>query len=416
METGNPTSTVNTLSSGATNTPNTLSTGLTNPLNTLSTGLTNQLTTLSTGLPNPLNSLSPGAKNTLNNLSSRASNALNTLSPGAMNQFNSISTSASSTFNSLSTSATNAVETMSIMEKIKIALVFIVLIASIFSIIFYFNDVSGIIQFILVIVVISTFSYLTYISLSYIFIPNQVKRVGPNELPLDIRTQVATSELLHALWSSKEGSSLIFYINPRVTDRTGYLHLTTSNEQTIITGNEYANVVQICGKQNLKLLIAPDAGRGMTLAPARFEIFIKGSDKPEYIDIPEFPMQRWSSVIIIKRGRKFNIFLNGKLIISHTCTAMPDFDRTAPLLVGDPRLTGKIALISLSPSALNANEVRDLLTNTVDTSGKPYMPVDLNSLYASLIPSLPENFWCPGGNCTTPKKPNPMEQWSSPYA
>jgi hypothetical protein len=325
-------------------------------------------------------------------------------------------TSLTNTANSLSTSGTNAVNSMSLMDKIRIGSVILVLLGSIGSIIFFFNDTSGIMQIILVLVAIISFSYLTYISVSYILIPEKFKKVGPNELPLNIPTQVATSELLNTTWASNEGSSLIFYIHPQVTDRTGYLNINTDTANTIITGNEYANVVQIGGKQNLKLLIAPDAGRGMTLAPARFEIFIKGSDKPEYIDIPEFPMQRWSSVIIVKKGRKFNIFLNGKLINSHTCTAMPDYDETAPLLVGDRRLMGKIALISLSPTALNTPEVRDLLSSTVDTSGKPYMPLELNLLYESLIPSLPENFWCPGGNCTTPKKANPMEQWSSPYA
>jgi len=323
-------------------------------------------------------------------------------------------TSAINTVNTISTSATNTVNSMSTMEKIKIALVFLVLIGSIISIVYYFNEVTGFMQFVLVLIAILAFSYLTYLSVSYVLIPNQFQQVGPNELKLDTRIQVATSELLNKTWASSEGSSLIFYINPQVTDRTGYLTLNAKN--AIITGNEYANVVQIGGKQNLKLLIAPDAGRGMSLAPARFEIYVKGNTKPEYIDIPEFPMQRWSSVIIVKKGRKFNIFLNGDLVNSHTCTAMPDYDETAPLLVGDTRLMGKISLISLSPTALNTNEVRDLLSSTVDTSGKPYMPIELNSLYASLIPSLPENFWCPGGNCTTPKKASPMEQWSSPYA
>jgi len=331
-----------------------------------------------------------------------------------MDPANSINSMSRSATNALSTSATNTVNSTSTMDKIKIALVFLVLLASIVSIVFYFNSVSGVMQIILVLVAIISFSYLTYLSFSYILIPNQFQQVGPNELSLNAPTQVVTSELLNKMWSSNEGSSLIFYIHPQVTDRTGYLNVNNAN--AVITGNEYAKVVQIAGKQNLKLLIAPDAGRGITLAPARFEIFIKGSTKPEYIDIPEFPMQRWSSVIIVKKGRKFNIYLNGKLTNSHTCTAMPDYDPTAPLLVGDSRLMGKIALISLSPTALNTTEVRDLLSSTVDTSGKPYMPIELNSLYTSFIPSLPNNFWCPGGNCTTPKRAGPMEQWSSPYA
>ena len=104
-------------------------------------------------------------------------------------------------------------------------------------------------------------------------------------------------------------------------------------------------------------------------------------------------------------------------MVSHMCTAMPDFDDTQGLRVGDPRLDGKISLLSLAPYAMNTNEVSDLNRGAVDTSGKPYMPLNFTSMFNYLMPSLPNlNPWCPGGNCQTPKKAGPLEQWSSPYA
>jgi hypothetical protein len=113
---------------------------------------------------------------------------------------------------------------------------------------------------------------------------------------------------------------------------------------------------------------------------------------------------------------KMNVSL---LSLYGTCLFLPS-DKSTSELITFPRAERDLLIIpaslSLSPTALNTPEVRDLLSSTVDTSGKPYMPLELNLLYESLIPSLPENFWCPGGNCTTPKKANPMEQWSSPYA
>jgi hypothetical protein len=153
------------------------------------------------------------------------------------------------------------------------------------------------------------------------------------------------------------------------------------------------------------------------MAPARLEIYVKGYAKPEYAEIPNFPLQRWTAVVLVKNGRKFNIYLNGRLAVSHTCTAMPDFDDTQPLKIGDPRLGGKISLLSLAPYAMKTNEVRDLIKGSVDTSGKPYIPFTIMSIFQPLMPSLPNvGLWCPGGNCTPPKKAGPLEQWSSPYA
>jgi len=272
---------------------------------------------------------------------------------------------------------------------------------------FYYSQLSTAMQAVLVIITLLLFSYLIYLTMSYVLLPPQFQQVGPNTMTLTKPSQAACSEILSSAWSSKSGSTLLFYINPTINDRTAQ------------SGNEYANVVKIGGKQNLKLLIAPDAGRGMLFAPAQLEIYVKGQSKPETVDIPEFPMQKWTSVVIVKKGRRFNIYLNGSLAVSYTCTAMPDYDETAPLLVGDPRLGGNISLMSLSARAIDTNEVRDLISGAVDTSGKPYTPITLYSILAFLtpiMPSLPNGFWCPGGNCNTPKMAGPMEEWNALYS
>jgi len=236
-------------------------------------------------------------------------------------------------------------------------------------------------------------------------LPKPFNRVGTqNEIPLSTPIQVITSEELKTTWTSSSGASLIFYINPTIIDRTAQ------------SGNEYASVVRIGTSQSFQLLVAPDAGRGLNMAPARLEIYVRGYSKPEYAEIPNFPLQRWTAVVIVKNGRRFNIYLNGTLAVTHVCTAMPDFDDTQPLRVGDPRLGGTISLMSLAPYAMKTNEVRELVKNAVDTSGKPYVPFTIMTLFSPIIPSLPFGFWCPGGNCKTPKKAGPLEQWSSPYA
>lgn len=237
-------------------------------------------------------------------------------------------------------------------------------------------------------------------------LPKPYARIGKDdELSLSKTVQVITAEELKEPWTSNSGSSLIFYTNPTIIDRTAQ------------SGNEYAKLVDIGTKQTFQILVAPDAGRGLNMAPARLEIYVKGYENPEYAEIPNFPLQRWTAVVIVKNGRRFNIYLNGTLAVSHTCTAMPSFDDTQPLKIGDPRLGGKISFLSLAPYAMKTNEVRDLIKNSVDSSGKPYTPFNIMSIFTPVMPSLPNvGLWCPGGNCTPPKRAGPLEQWSSPYA
>jgi len=250
-------------------------------------------------------------------------------------------------------------------------------------------------------------SYIIYVLVSFYLVPNPVQQVGQDTMILSKVKQVSTSESLKTTWNSSTGSSLIFYINPNIVDRTG------------VSGNEYASVVQIGSTQSFRLLVAPDAGRGLSLSPALFEVYVKGYAKPDIIEIPSFPLQRWTMVVIVRQGRKFNIYLNGKLAISHMCTAMPDFDDTQPLRIGDTRLGGTISLMSLVGYPLQTNEIRAMYRTSVDTSGKPYMPITIKNVVMPLLPSLPslpDGFWCPGGNCFTPKSVGPLEQWTSPYA
>lgn len=256
------------------------------------------------------------------------------------------------------------------------------------------------------VILIFVISYLIYLLLAYLMLPKPFERVGKeDDIALSRPTQIITNEELKGPWTSSSGSSLIFNIKPTLKDRTAQ------------SGNEYARVIQIGSKQTFQLLVAPDAGRGLNMAPARLEIFVKGYAKPEYAEIPNFPLQRWTAVVIVKNGRKFHIYLNGTLAVSHTCTAMPDFDDTQALIVGDKRLDGKVSLLSLAPYAMKAYEVRELVKNSVSTTGEPYVPFTLMSLFKPLMPSLPNiGPWCPGGNCTKPKSAGPMEEWSSPYA
>jgi len=181
---------------------------------------------------------------------------------------------------------------------------------------------------------------------------------------------------------------------------------------------------------SLKLLVAPDAGRGYSLAPAQLNINVacnptsiptsctdttRTEGVKETIDLPEIPLQRWTAIVIVREGRKFNIYLNGKLSTSHMCTATPMYIKSIPLTIGDKRLGGNVALMSIAPRVLEINEVRTAVANSVDTNGAPYLSSGM-SLPVPTLSDIEKMFSCPLGNCPKVNPPGPLQQWSSPYA
>jgi hypothetical protein len=250
-------------------------------------------------------------------------------------------------------------------------------------------------------------TYCAFNAVNAYSLPNPPNRIGPEQLDLSNITQVGTNIDLINTWIDSSASSLIFYIMPKINDRTA------------VVGNEYATAVQIGSTSSagsrLNILVAPDAGRSVMMAPAVLEIFINGQNDPDVIDINNIYLQKWNCVVIVKQGRLFNIYVNGVLSVSHTCTAMPKFDNTQPIRVGDPRLGGTIALMSLAPYAMQINDVQNIMKETTDTSNKPYLSSELPSLPEFSIPGL-TNFMCPGGNCSSNKMPGPMFEWASNYA
>jgi hypothetical protein len=235
-------------------------------------------------------------------------------------------------------------------------------------------------------------------------LPTSPNRIGPEKISLSTLTQVGTDNDLTNNWNTPAGSTLIFYISPLINDRTS------------VVGNEYATAVSIGKKQSLNILIAPDSGRSTMMAPATLQIIVNGQTYPDVVDIDSIELQKWNCVAIVKQGRVFNIYVNGVLSVSHTCTAMPVYDNTQPLRVGDPRLGGTIALISLAPYAMQLNDIQNLIKDATDMDNKPYLSSELPSIPSFSLSGLSDVFMCPGGNCTTNKMPAPMYQWTTRYA
>ena len=256
-------------------------------------------------------------------------------------------------------------------------------------------------------------TYSVYYGTRYLTLPAPAKVLGKEMMSLSTSTQIGTSDDLSKLWANVPGASLCFYINPKIQDRTANLMVSDS----------YATAVDIGGNQSLKVLLTPDAGRDNMSAPVILEIYTHNQDLPETVDIPGLYLQRWSCVIIVKEGRRFNIYVNGKLAASHTCLFMPYYDTAQSIRVGDPganglksRLGGNIALVNLFPYTMKQDDVRAYVSNTMGTDGKPYLSSELPQLPEFSWDSFIKLFMCPGGNCDNTKKATPMDLWNSEYA
>lgn len=248
-------------------------------------------------------------------------------------------------------------------------------------------------------------TYCVYSGVTMYTLPSPPNRLGSEKIALSKVSQVGTTVDLTSNWNNTPASTLFFYISPTINDRTS------------VSGNEYATALNIGNSQILKILVAPDAGRAQMMAPAVLEVNINGQNYPDVIDIDVIQLQKWNCIAIVKQGRLFNIYVNGTLSVSHTCTAMPVYDSTQPLRVGDPRLGGTIALVNLAPYAMQVNDVQNMMKETSDMDNSPYLSSDLPSLPTFSMNGLYSMFMCPGGNCKgSNKMPPPMYQWTTNYA
>jgi hypothetical protein len=259
-------------------------------------------------------------------------------------------------------------------------------------------------------------TYTIYYGTRYLTMPEMPTKLGKETMPLSTQTSVTTSVVLTKEWANVPGASISFFINPKTNDRS-----------RVIGSEQYSTALNIGNTQALKILLVPDAGRtdGINmLAPVIFEIYTENQDGyPEMVEIPGVYLQRWSFIVIVKEGRKFTFYVNGKLAASYKCLRTPKYFSTEGIKVGDPgingkpsRLGGEIALVNLVPYAMRADNVQTYATELSSSDGRPYLSSDLPQLPGISLDNFKNIFMCPGGNCNNVKNSSPIDQWISEYA
>ena len=132
----------------------------------------------------------------------------------------------------------------------------------------------------------------------------------------------------------------------------------------------------------------------------------------ETIPLPEIPFQKWTFITIAREGRRFDIYYNGKIVMSKRTQNVVDIRAGfGPITAGDPNLTGKIAFVQTFPQKLSQADVLANYKAKADTTGQPFISDPTN-----LFDYLPN---CKGGGCITGPKmrpTSPLLDWQTQYA
>jgi hypothetical protein len=289
----------------------------------------------------------------------------------------------------------------------------------------------------------------------FVYFFNRLRTAKPvvdTALSLSDRPQVASAEATKQLLNATNTGTIQAFVYPLQAQKTGTVVLCnpsgsanpgepncSSGEYNLCkcVGNDcskcihsgYVNILNISNVIRLELLAAPDASR-QRAAGAQLVVRTLGMSSPlvnnqpdpsaprtesvfeETIPLPNIPFQKWTFVTIAREGRRFDVYYNGKLVMSKRTQNVVDV-RSAfgPIVGGDPSLKGTITRVESFSEKLTQPQIEAKYKEQADTTGQPHMASTLNVF--DYIPN------CKGGGCLTGpsvRPTSPLLDWETPYA
>jgi hypothetical protein len=233
--------------------------------------------------------------------------------------------------------------------------------------------------------------------------PKVLESLTPKVGRLNTPTRVGYSGQPRDLFLVPAGATFSVYLFAAVNNKTPSL----GNTQVPIILFQFGDV--------LKFQLVP----GGVESPPKTQLVVQTqnpavANSVETIDVAEFPQQTWVHLVLVREGRRFTVYYNGKVATSARTLYVPAIN-SASLMLGDKRLQGEFGLPKLAPTPYHLKEVVDELRASADTRHQPYLSDFWSTMDFSLI-----KFGCPNGLfCfSTSGAPtlNPMTRWTSPYA
>jgi hypothetical protein len=130
----------------------------------------------------------------------------------------------------------------------------------------------------------------------------------------------------------------------------------------------------------------------------------------EEILLENFPEQKWVHLTIVREGRRYTVYYNGKIVGSNRTKYFPVIN-SSQLIFGHEGLLGNFSNPKIAPLPFREHEIIAEMNSTTTTRNVPNTPFfDFSFL----------NFGCPDGIfCTSTSSvpsSDPLKIWKTPYA
>lgn len=216
----------------------------------------------------------------------------------------------------------------------------------------------------------------------------------------------------------------------------------------------YQPVFNLNGLATLEVLTVPDASRQ---GQAMVQLIVKTEGKSltsgstatqkyiETLSLPSIKLQSWTMFTVAREGRRFDVYYNDKIVLSKQTLNMPISSLVASnlrgVVSGSPSLVGVLTNATVAPKRYTIQDVQASYIQLADTRGQPYIIPDKNAPPSTIVSNLTDatsasgvlptvgssmlpsfsgiSIPCITTNCfsaPTVRPPNPLYDWSSPYA
>jgi hypothetical protein len=260
-------------------------------------------------------------------------------------------------------------------------------------------NVSGLLLVVLVIVLIGlaiAYSVLTQVR------PTISEVLSPKSGVMSKATRVGNSGDGRDKFLAPPSATLMAYIYAMQNNKTA----TVGNTQKPINILSVGNAVQ------LQLL------PGGVSAPPKTVLVVKTQNpnptepNTETFQILDFPQQKWVHTAIVREGRRYTVYYNGKVVSSVRTNFYPVVD-SSTFILGDPSLIGEFVYPKIAPVPYRQEEIAAEIQKSASTRFEPIMPMDWSQL-TKLSLGCPNGLFC--FSTQGPPKESPLKMWKTPYA
>jgi len=223
--------------------------------------------------------------------------------------------------------------------------------------------------------------------------PSILESLSPNTGKLNKINNIGTASQARDLFMAPSMGTLTVYI------------YSETNSKTVVVGNsEPLRILQLGNAVQLQVT----QGSGSTKLVVRTQGSVVQN---EYIPLKDFPEQKWVHLAIVREGRRYTVYYNGKVAGSSRTQYFPTIN-SSQFSIGDDRLRGSFAFPKLAPTAYRIEEINKELSTTSDTRHKPYLDATTQNFFSF--------FTCPNGvfcfSTTSQPTLDPLKLWKTPYA